>query len=208
MSSDAYSAIPHKGSRSGELRFSKYVSNTGRFHLRPLIIPEDIPLVHSWVTLPYARFWGMEGFTEQQVETGYLEIARHADVFVGYCDDTPVFLMESYHPSHDPVGEHYDVEPGDRGMHILVAPAKRPVRDFTWSVFRVVMDFLFDDPAAQRIVVEPDIRNEKIHALNRRAGFEYQKIIQLGPKTAHLAFCTRAQYASALKHSMNTHKGI
>ena len=111
--------------------------------------------------------------------------------------------MERYHPANDPVSEHYTVESGDRGVHVLVAPAQRPIANFTWAVFRVVMDFLFSDPEVTRVVVEPDIRNDKIHALNERAGFEYQKIIRLANKTVHLAFCTRAQYFAALQRDRN-----
>jgi len=203
MCADIHSTAYPAGIGPAAVPFSKHVPPVGRFNLRPLRMPDDIPLVHSWVTRPYAKFWGMQGFTVEEVEKGYVEILRYAETYIGYCDHQPVFLLETYHPKDDPVGEHYDVQSGDRGMHILVAPAERPIRDFTWSVFKVVMEFLFHDPSVTRIVVEPDVRNENIHALNRRAGFEYQKVIQLGSKTAHLAFCTRAQYFSALNRKGN-----
>ena len=177
--------------------FYKHIPAVGDFYLRPLRIPEDISLVHSWVTQPYAKYWKMVGFSPEEVESGYREICQTADVHLGYFNDKPAFLLETYSPLEDPVGEHYNVLPGDLGMHVLVAPPDEPIRGFTWSVFKFIMDYMFRDPEIKRIVVEPDIRNEKIHALNIRAGFEYQRVIQLGPKTAHLAFCTREQYYSA-----------
>jgi siderophore synthetase component len=178
--------------------FSKQVPALGKFSLRALRIPEDILCIHSWVNLDYARYWGLAGSSVEEVEAEYLRISQRAEVFLGFFNDRPVFLMECYDPKDHEVGEHYCWQAGDRGMHLLVAPAERPIANFTWSVFTTILDFLFSDPKTQRIVVEPDIRNEKIHVLNRRAGFEYQKLITLSNKTARLEFCTREQYRSAL----------
>jgi len=179
--------------------FAEEVTPQGRFSLRALRIPDDIAIIHAWVTREYAGFWGLTGKSLGQVEEAYREIARTADIYLGFFQGDPAFLMESYLPASHPVGEHYPVLPGDRGMHLLVAPAESPMAGFTWAVFRVVMDFLFSDPAVKRIVVEPDIRNAGIHALNRRAGFRYTKPINLPGKTAHLAFCTRENFASSVK---------
>lgn len=174
------------------------VSAHGRFRLRRLCLPEDLPVLHDWVSRPYAAYWGLVGRTPDEVEKAYREIMQNAEVFLGLRDGEPVFLVECYDPRQDVVGRHYEAQPGDRGMHVLVAPAERPEPGFTWAVFRVVMEFLFSDPTVVRIVVEPDIRNAKIHALNRQAGFRYQRMIALPHKTAHLAFCTRADYVAAL----------
>jgi len=180
------------------IQFVKPVEGIGCFTLRSLRIPEDMESVHYWVTQPHAQFWGMQGYSVAQVTAGYREIIRTAEVFIGLCDDVPMFLMERYDPATDPVGKHYAVQAGDKGMHVLVAPADKPIANFTWSVFTVVMDFMFSDTGVARVVVEPDVRNDKIHVLNKRAGFVYQKAIELPTKTAHLAFCTRQQYQSAI----------
>ncbi|ORM81024.1 hypothetical protein HA44_09880 [Mixta gaviniae] len=82
-------------------------------------------------------------------------------------------------------------------MHILIAPAEKPVAQFSWQVFSTVMDYLFSLPQVRRVVVEPDVRNEKIHRLNKRAGFRYQHTIDMGHKTAWLAFCQREDYQQA-----------
>jgi siderophore synthetase component len=177
--------------------FEREVSQLGWFRLRALRIPEDIPVIHTWVCQEYARYWGLVGQSVEQVAAAYVDIARNAEVYLGFHRDEPAFLVECYLPSRHPVGEHYPVVDGDRGMHVLVAPTELPVPGFTWSVFSVVMDFLFSDPTTSRVVVEPDIRNAGIHALNRRAGFRYAKVIELPNKTAHLAFCSREQYRAA-----------
>jgi hypothetical protein len=166
--------------------------------LRPLRLAHDAPILHDWVTRDEARYWGQQGQTLEQVIDTYRELERTTDVFVGLYRGEPAFLVERYRPGEHAIGQHYDVEPGDRGMHLLVGPSASPVSGFTWAVFKFVIEFLFGDPAAQRVVVEPDIRNTKIHALNRRAGFRYQRVVALPNKHAHLAFCTRAHYRAAL----------
>ncbi|MCK8228765.1 acetyltransferase, partial [Erwinia amylovora] len=85
-------------------------------------------------------------------------------------------------------------QPGDYGMHLLIAPATHPVHQFSWQVFSTVIDFMFSLPEVKRVVVEPDERNTKIHRLNTRAGFCYQHTIDMGHKPAWLAFCQRENY--------------
>lgn len=179
--------------------FERRCAELGLVRVRPLRIDEDLPLLHAWVTRQEARYWGMAGFTPAQVRAGYLDIAEKARCWLGFVGEAPAFLVETYEPAEHEVGEHYPVAEGDRGMHVLVAPpAAPPVRGFTWGVFRSVMEMLFSWPDVHRVVVEPDIRNARIHALNRKAGFRYQRAIQLSTKVGHLAFCTRAQFTAAL----------
>ncbi len=186
---------------SNDIVFERELDSLGRFALRPLRLADDAPIIHDWVTRDYARYWGQQGQTLEQVIETYREIERAAEVFVGLYLGEPAFLVERYRPGDHSIGQHYAVEAGDRGMHVLVGPSAKPVSGFTWSVFNFVMEFLFSDEAVERVVVEPDIRNSKIHTLNRRAGFRYQRVIALPTKHAHLAFCTRADYQAAVSDS-------
>ncbi|WP_369790176.1 GNAT family N-acetyltransferase [Rouxiella sp. WC2420] len=177
----------------------------GDFSLRPMCA-DDASLIHSWVTRDYARFWGMQNDSLEQVAAFYQQLtAKNPQaVMIGYCDEKPVFLMEFYRASEDDVGKFYAAQPDDYGMHILIAPANKPVKQFSWQVFTVVMDYMFSQPQVGRVVVEPDVRNNKIHPLNKRAGFRYQQTIDMGHKTAWLAFCQREDYQQALtKESLN-----
>lgn len=180
--------------------FQKLVPNLGSFELYPINLETDLKHIHQWVNQDYAVYWGMNGFSLDEVKTAYQNILNHSKVYIGFFNSEIAFLMESYNPIDDLISKHYEVEEGDKGMHILVAPPKNRIPNFTWNIFSVIMDFLFSHEEVKRIVVEPDLRNEKIHLLNTKAGFEYQKIIELPHKTAHLAFCTKAQYDNALQN--------
>lgn len=184
--------------RMQSVDFFKYVPGLGGLSLRPLRMPEEIPVIHDWVKRDYAKFWGMQHSSIEELEAAYLKISVHSQVLLGFYRDRPAFLLERYRAIEDLVGKYYDAQPGDYGMHILMAPTDRPISNFTWHVFTAVMDFMFSDARVERIVVEPDVQNEKIHTLNKRAGFAYQKTIELPDKTAYLAFCTREQYGAAL----------
>ncbi|MDU4290371.1 GNAT family N-acetyltransferase [Mixta calida] len=170
----------------------------GEFTLRPMTAA-DVPLIHRWVTQDYARFWGMQNDTLEQVAAFYQQLTADNPqaAIIGLCNGEPVFLMECYQAQQDEVGKHYPARPDDYGMHILIAPAEKPVAQFSWQVFSTVMDYLFSLPQVRRVVVEPDVRNEKIHRLNKRAGFRYQHTIDMGHKTAWLAFCQREDYQHA-----------
>lgn len=171
----------------------------GAFTVRPLDPLTDAELVHRWVTHPKAAFWMMRDARLQDVEREYMRIAAHEHhhAFLGLHDGEPAFLMEKYDPRYVELTGLYDPEPGDVGMHFLVAPADRPVHGFTRAVISAVMEELFADPATRRVVVEPDVSNKAVHALNEAVGFVPEREIDKPEKRALLSFCTRAQFEAA-----------
>ena len=171
----------------------------GLFTFRPVDPAADAALLHRWVTHPQAVFWLMGDANPYDVERAYADMAQapHQDAFLGLYDGAPAFLMERYDPARVELAGLYPAQPGDVGMHFLVAPAERPVHGFTRAVIRAVMTELFADPATRRVVVELDVRNTAVHALNRTVGFEPAARITTPHKVALLSFCTRAQFEAA-----------
>jgi hypothetical protein len=172
----------------------------GRLTLRPLDALTDSVLLHRWVTHPKAVFWMMQDARLEDVERAYLAIEAdpHHHAHLGLHDGRPAFLMEHYDPAHRELVGLYEPQPGDVGMHFLVAPTDRPVHGFTRAVLTAVMRFLFDDPRTRRVVVEPDVRNTAVHALNEAVGFVPEREIQKPEKRALLSFCTREQFVGAV----------
>ncbi|MFF7351721.1 MULTISPECIES: GNAT family N-acetyltransferase [Streptomyces] len=160
---------------------------------------EDGGLLHSWVTHPKASFWMMQDAGPEDVERAYMEIAadEHHHALLGLRDGEPVFLMEKYDPAHRELTGLYEARPGDIGMHFLTPPTATPVHGFTRSVITAVMAHLFEDPAVRRVVVEPDVRNKAVHALNEAVGFLPEREIQKPEKKALLSFCTRERFTAA-----------
>lgn len=170
------------------------------FTFRPLDPLEDAELLHGWVTHPKAAFWMMQDARLEDVERAYMEIAADPfhDALLGLCDGEPAFLMERYDPARRELAGLYEPEPGDVGMHFLVAPTDTPVHGFTRAVITAVMAHLFADPATRRVVVEPDVRNTAVHALNEAVGFVPEREIRKPEKRALLSFCTRERFERAV----------
>lgn len=168
----------------------------GRLTLAVLDPGRDAELVHGWVTQRRAAFWGMLNHSLDEVREIYEFIdglsTHHA--YLIRLDDRPVGLFQTYEPGADPVGERYPVQPGDFGMHLLLAPGKRPQRGLTETVGGALLRFIFRDPAVQRLVVEPDVRNYLALRRMERSGFTFDSEIDMPDKRAQLAFLSRDEY--------------
>lgn len=174
------------------------------FRIRRLDVPRDAPTLHGWFIEERASFWNMRDWSAAQVAAFYQAIddSAHAQAWLASRRGAPAFLAETYDPAHEEAGEHYTVLPGDLGMHLFVGPAATPQRGYTRRVFKALMTFSFEYLDAARIVVEPDARNTRIHALNRAMGFVYAKDVVFREKTASLAFCTRADFYAAIQRDI------
>ncbi|GGB14602.1 acetyltransferase [Flexivirga endophytica] len=176
-----------------------YRDARGEFAVRPVHPASDAAVVQSWVTHPKASFWMMADASVEDVITEHRRIAAdpHHDAFLGYVNGTPAFLMERYDPAHVELVGAYDAEPGDIGMHFLVAPTDRPRHGFTRSVISAVLTAIFADDSVRRVVVEPDVRNTAVHRLNEAVGFVPLRETTLPEKTALLSVCTREAFRTA-----------
>ncbi|WP_103513235.1 GNAT family N-acetyltransferase [Streptomyces sp. SM13] len=172
------------------------VEGFGTVRLVPVAPAADAGLLHGWVTEERARFWGMSEHTREQVREIYEFVdslpTHHA--YLALRDGVPAALFQTYEPGADPVGECYDVQPGDVGIHLLIAPAEGEgaVKGYTDALLTAFIGFVFSEPAHLRVVVEPDARNDKALARMVRIGFELGPEIVKPEKTARLAFLTRA----------------
>lgn len=177
-----------------EAVFEQRLEAFGTVSIVPVRPAEDLDLIYDWVTQERARFWGMTEHSREYV----LEIYEYLDALATHHsylvlrDREPIALFQTYEPGADPVGECYEVEPGDIGAHLLVAAAGgRAQAGFTGVLMGVLVAFLFADPKHQRIVVEPDTRNEQAAARLRRTGFTFGPEVRLPDKTGRLGFFRR-----------------
>jgi hypothetical protein len=164
--------------------------------LEPLDLDAHLGLLHRWVTHPRAVYWEMQGASVHDVARDYALIRDdpHHHAWLGRVEGEPAFLAETYDPAHSELAGLREVQRGDLGMHLLVAPPVVPMPGFTRTVFRAVMEHCFGDPSVRRVVVEPDVRNDRIAALNAEAGFVVARQVPLATKAAALSFCTRAAF--------------
>ncbi len=175
--------------------FSEYqieIAEIGIFSLVEYNNEEDAEIIHPWVNMEYAKFWMLNNSTLEKVKSEYKTIMAPigTKVYLGYLDNSPMFLTEIYDPACEEIAEHYLCKPGDFGMHILVAPAKKYIPKFTQCVFKVLLNFLFQYRGAKRVIVEPDVANFKIHKLNEQAGFKvFKDSVKLSNKVVRIEIC-------------------
>ncbi|MEW2246524.1 MULTISPECIES: GNAT family N-acetyltransferase [unclassified Streptomyces] len=148
----------------------------GTVRILPLDPRADAEVVHRWVSEERAAFWGMRGLTVDQVAEIYAHLAgldtHHA--FLVVKDGDPAALLQTYEPGADRVGECYPVQPGDIGVHLLLAPAGDAGRRPGWTARLVaaMTAYVLHALDRRRIVVDPDVRNVKAIARFERLGFE------------------------------------
>lgn len=164
----------------------------------------DAATVHAWVREERAAFWGMNGLTQEQVAEIYAHLdtldTHHA--YLLEKDGEPAGLLQTYEPEADRVSECYDVRPGDIGVHLLLAPASGAVRS-GWSsaLLGAVASYVLLGLDRRRVVVDPDVRNEKAVTRFLKEGFVAGDVVvlpeidlpdvYLPEKHAQLAFLTR-----------------
>ncbi|WP_432099768.1 GNAT family N-acetyltransferase [Streptomyces sp. WAC 04229] len=183
----------------------QHLDGFGTVRVLPLDAAEDAEVIHRWVSEQRAAFWGMTELTRDQVEAVYAHMesldTHHAHLVVK--DGDPVALLQTYEPGADRVSECYDVEPGDIGVHLLLAPAgaegTRP--GWTAALAAALMAYVLLGLDRTRIVVDPDIGNEKAIARFLRQGFTAGPAVvlpeidlpdvHLPEKKAQLAFLRR-----------------
>jgi len=165
------------------------------------VVPErDAVLLHAWLTHPASHFWGMGHLTPAEVLAYEQRIERspHEHAWLGLVDGAATFLVETYDPAHVLLGDVHDAQPGDVGMHLLVAPpARTRVSGLTDAVMAATLRFCFETVRAERVVVEPDVRNTAIAAKNAAAGFRVLREVELPGKRAALSVCSRSDFAAS-----------
>ncbi|WP_149826993.1 GNAT family N-acetyltransferase [Streptomyces tailanensis] len=181
------------------------IDGFGAVRILPLEPEADAEVVHGWVSEPRAEFWGMNGLTKEQVQEIYAHLAtldtHHA--YLAVHEGEPIGLLQTYEPEADRVSECYEVMPGDIGVHVLLAPAGRGGGRPGWSasVLAAFTSYVLVGLDRRRVVVDPDVRNEKAITRFMRQGFERGPVVvlpeidlpdvYLPEKRAQLAFLRR-----------------
>lgn len=168
----------------------------GRIEVFVLDPVGDLDLLHEWVTRPSSRFWGLAELSRDDLRDLYLFVdglpSHHA--FLIRRDGLPIVLLQTYEPENDPLGEAYEVQAGDAGVHFFLGDRGAPVPRFSWYVTDLIADFLFSRAEVDRIVIEPDVGNERAIARAVKSGFELGPLVQLPDKTGQLAFLSRERW--------------
>ncbi|GGY25756.1 GNAT family N-acetyltransferase [Streptomyces djakartensis] len=165
-------------------------TSAGVFHLVPVRIERDLPLVSRWMNDPAAEvFWELSGppnVAEDHMRAQISGDGRSVPC-IGVLDGTPMSYWEVYRADLDPLARHYPARPHDTGLHLLVGAVADRGRGLGGLLLRAVADLvLARRPSCARVIAEPDIRNTPSIAAFLTAGFRFSCEVDLPAKRAAL----------------------
>ncbi len=176
----------------------------GVFHLVPVHLGRDLPLVVRWMNDPaVAVFWDLSGHpsvTERHLRAQLAGDGRCVPC-IGMLDGTPMSYWEIYRADLDPLARHYPARPHDTGIHLLIGGVVDRGRGLGSTLLRAVADLvLYRRPSCARVVAEPDLRNTPSIAAFLSAGFRFSAEVDLPGKRAALMVRDRS-----LSHLLQHH---
>jgi RimJ/RimL family protein N-acetyltransferase len=162
----------------------------GLFHLVPVRVERDLPLISRWMNDPAAAaFWELSGpqhVTEDHVLSQLAGDGRSVPC-IGVLGGTPMSYWEIYRADLDPLARHYPARPHDTGIHLLIGAVADRGRGLGALLLRATVDLvLAQRPSCARVIAEPDIRNTPSIAAFLTAGFRFSAEVGLPDKRAAL----------------------
>jgi lysine N-acyltransferase len=122
----------------------------------------DTELITEWMQRPHlAKAWDQAWPAEQWRAhlQAHLATTYSRPVIVSF-KDIPLAYLEFYRPAQDVIAPKYDAQPSDLGVHAAIADTTVVNRGFAPRVLPRLIAALFDlDPACQRVLFDPDVRN-------------------------------------------------
>ncbi len=169
----------------------EFASETPRgvFALRTVSVAGDLELVHRWMHADHVVPYWQQAWSRARIETYLVDQLDGAASrpCLGWLAGMPISYWEVYRPSRDPVGDVYDCDPEDLGVHLLIGEVGLTGRGFGAMLLDGVATALFRlNPRCTRIVAEPDARNAGSIKAFTRAGFVREADVELPGKTAAL----------------------
>ncbi|MBR7834773.1 acetyltransferase [Actinospica durhamensis] len=159
----------------------------GRFTLSPVKPERDLPVIHRWMNDPeVARYWELAGPFERTAEHVRRQIElSYCEPMLARLSGRPIGYWELYRAAEDPLGDYYDAEPDDLGVHLLIGEGDCRGLGLGSLMLRVLADTV-QARSPRRIVAEPDERNLASIRAFTAAGFNASGTLELPEKRATL----------------------
>lgn len=174
----------------GVVEWGPIATPAGVFHLVPVRVERDLPLVCRWMNDPaVTAFWelaGPQNVTEDHLRSQLADDGRSVPC-LGVLGGTPMSYWEIYRADLDPLARHYPARPHDTGIHLLIGAVTDRGRGLGSTLLRAVADLVLDRrPSCARVIAEPDLRNIPSVTAFLSAGFRFSAEVDLPDKRAAL----------------------
>jgi RimJ/RimL family protein N-acetyltransferase len=156
----------------------------------------DAELIHKWMMEEHVHpFWNLNIPFEKFQD--HLEKAlsdSHQTLYAGYLDGVAMSYWEAYWVKGDVVEETYTPAPFDQGIHLLIGEREYLGKGLSLPLLRAMVSYQFQEKKTNKVIAEPDIRNDKMIHVFEKCGFKPVKPITLPDKTGLLMFCERSEF--------------
>lgn len=163
------------------------------------VTPErDLGRLHAWLGSTHVKpYWQLDQPLPAFRDSLAAKLDdNHLTPYVGCLDHVSMSYWECYWTAEDDLANHYDAEANDRGIHLLIGPNEYLGEGYAVPLMRAVVAMLFRHPATDRVVAEPDARNDRAIRVFERCGFEPQMefYFEEAEKDALLVVCNRDEF--------------
>ncbi|UNL83509.1 GNAT family N-acetyltransferase [Priestia koreensis] len=160
---------------------------------RSVAFHDDAQTLHRWMNEAHVYpFWHLnvplESY-EQHLQRMLSD--SHQQLWIGSVDSNEISYFESYWVKGDVVENVYEAHPYDQGVHLLIGPPDALGRGHIYPLLFTMLKQQFRVVETEKIIAEPDIRNEKMIHVFEKCGFQPVKEVELPDKKALLMFCRR-----------------
>ncbi|GAA0469974.1 siderophore biosynthesis protein [Paractinoplanes deccanensis] len=149
----------------------------------------DPELVSAWMNEPHVeRFWE-QAWPPQRWADAIAEQLKgdfSRPYLISY-EGEPLAYVEVYRTPRDVVGQQYDADAYDLGIHLAIGDKSRTGRGLGRAMVRALAEGLaLADPRCRRVLADPDERHEMARRMFLGADFQLLGIRDLGHKRAAL----------------------
>lgn len=151
----------------------------------------DAALVHDWMNRPHVSPWWELARPYEQIRD-YLACLTHLWPWLVSTGGMPFGYVETYRVAEDPLADNFSARSDDLGWHVLVGPQDMLGTGAPRLMGRAVLAYLLNQ--SERVVCEPDAKNERMLAFCGRLGHRHLGEVDLPEKRAALMACTREDF--------------
>jgi RimJ/RimL family protein N-acetyltransferase len=188
---------------AGQYDYQTYDPDIDRtISLRQADVERDLGRLHAWLGSDHVKpYWQLdEPLPAFRAELESKLDDDHLTPYVGCLDHVPMSYWECYWAAEDDVAAHYDARPSDQGVHLLIGPEEYVGQGYAQSLMQAVVAMQFRHPDTERVVAEPDARNDRVIHVFEQCGFEQrdQFYFDEAEKEAALLVCERDRFESEI----------
>jgi acetyl CoA:N6-hydroxylysine acetyl transferase len=166
--------------------------------LRQATLERDLGRLHTWFGNEHVKpYWQLDLPLPRFRDRLAKKLAdSHLTPYIGCLDHVPMSYWECYWATEDELTNHYDADSTDQGVHLLIGPAEYLGNGYALALLRAVVAMQFRHSETQRVVAEPDARNERAIHVFEQCGFEPRMEFRFNEaeKDALLLVCEREQF--------------